>query len=365
MPPNVFPPTLRAEDLRRAARDRPAFWASLLVLAAFLALAGLNIYVGWPAFFQPYIPQSFWPATLILLALTPGVLWLAAFALADDRADDARRMAFLVWLLTGALYPVTVLPLETHIFQISQWPEMTWWVQLAERALVSGPLEMFLVFLVLRYGVLPASSFRSMVDGPLHGTAAGLGLAGIVMILSALSSGVDDLSHALVLVMETAVGFAVLGAILGYFLGQFRFRRTNLFYLPVGMLLAILLDALFFSILDFIRPLALFMPPFDGLILAGAFALVTYLVIYFRIRKHNRAFMAMATKIEIKKEADQPRSLLADVMTMVETNQLAVHPPPPESRPDEKQRDEDIDELDSLKHSWDVLIAEQEGKSYV
>ncbi len=361
MPPNVSYPDIRAEDLQRAARNRPGFWAASFITAALITLAGIAIFMGWLTALDARIPAQFWPSVQLLLALTPALIWLISFSIGNRTGNGMRRAVFLLWLVTAALYFVTVNPLTAHVFQINEWLYTAWWAELLGRLLVIAPLELFFIYLVVRYGVYPTSAFQTLTDGAIYGAAAGLGVATALNLLSVFSPGFPDLSQGVLQSCEQALGYAALGALLGYFMGQARFRRTNIFYLASGLLLTVILHATFFFTLNVIRANDIFLQSLDALIFAGVFAIILFAVIYWLLRRSRRAFMRMAALLEIREEANKPKSLLADVIQMVETEQLEIRPspPPPPSSPGHDHDDED--ELESLKKSWEALIAEQEA----
>ena len=361
MPPNVSHPDIRSEDLRRAARNRPGFWAASLNTAALSILAGIAIFMGWLTPLDAWMPDRLWPVVQILLAVTPALIWLLSFSMGNCKGNGVRRAAFLLWLVTTALYFVTVNPLTARVFQLDAWLYTAWWSELLGRLLVIAPLELFFIYLIVRYGVYPTSAFQTLTDGAIYGAAAGLGVATALNLLTVFSSGHPNLSRGVLLSCEQALGYAALGALLGYFMGQERFRRTNIFYLASGLLLTVILHAMFFFALNVIRANDIFLQSLDALIFAGVFAIFIFAIIYWLLHRSRRTFMDMAALLEIREEANKPKSLLADVMQMVETEQLEIRPspPPPPSSPDHDHDDED--ELESLKKSWEALIAEQEA----
>jgi len=362
MPPNVSYSDIRADDLRNVTRGRRSFWFSILLMAALAILTGVAVFMGWIASLEPLIPEQFWSALQMALAATPAVIWLAVFALLTYKKEALRRTTFLLWLVTALLYLVTVAPLLAHVFEINDWLGVFWWSELAGRFLVVAPLEMFLIYLVLRYGVYPAAVFQTRTDGAIFGVAAALGVATMVNLAATHAPGFADLGQGLLFVSEMALGYAALGAWLGYLLSQVRFKRTNIFYLAAGLFLAIIFHALFFFLLSFINARNDFLPSLDGLIFSGLFALLSFLLLYWRIRQGNKAFMHMASLVEIKNEAASPRSMLEDVVQLVESNQLEVRPsPPPPPSLNSYEAGDDADELENLKQSWESLIAEQEA----
>jgi RsiW-degrading membrane proteinase PrsW (M82 family) len=360
MPPNVSSPEISAESLRRVARNRAGFWLSLLLAAVVIALAGVALYLGFLDLLDGLIPKQFWPFIQVLAALAPALAWLAFF-IPGVRDGAMRRAALLLLLLSGALYLITVDPLLRQAFLVSEWLRVSWWSELLGRVLVVAPLEMLFVYVVVRYGVYPTLAFQHLVDGPIYGVAAGLGVASAINLQIANAPGFADLGQAILQSSEMALSYAALAALLGYFIGQARFRRTHVFYLAAGLLLTTLIHGLFFFALDFVRAQNLFLTSLNGLALAGLFALFTFAVIFWRIRRSHQAFIRMAALLEIQEEAQQPPSLLADVIQMVESKQLETPPAPPPSRAKLKNSDDGDDELASLKKSWESLIAEQEA----
>jgi hypothetical protein len=359
MPPDVLNPNVRADDLRREARGRRSFWLATLVLVGLIALLGVASYMGWNRIAEGYVPPRFGEAAAYLLALVPGLLWLIAFAIFEGRNPAPRRNAFLLWLVTGALYFVTVVPLLSYVFQITDWLFVTWWSELLGRVLVIAPLEMFLLYLVLRIGVYPSDTMRTLADGPLYGVAAALGIATAVSLIAVRSQSYANLSLSALDIGENVMAYTALGLWLGYYLSIVRFKRTSVFYLAAGLVLTILLHGLFFFILAFVHAQTYFLFDLSGLILAGLFAVGSLVFIYWRLRKHSKEFIRMAAVVEVQTEQATPKSVLADVVQMVESEELEPQPVPPPPTPSGPAADEDA--LESLKQSWESLIAEQEA----
>jgi len=359
MPPNVSNTNIRADDLRRIARGRRSFWLSTLVLVGLIALLGVASYIGWNTIAEGYVPSRFGQIAAYALAVIPALVWLIALALFEGRSTAVRRTAFLLWLVTGALYLVTVTPLLTYVFQITDWLYVTWWSELLGRMMIVGTLEVFLLYLVLRFGVYPGNTMQTLTDGPLFGVAAALGIATVVSIMAARPPAFSNLSMEALQAGELAMGYAALGMWLGYFLTIARFKRTSVFYLAAGVVVTIILHGLFFYLMAFADAQALFLFDLNGLVLATLFAIFTMAFVFWRLRQHGREFIHIAALVEIKEEQETPKSVLADVVQMVESNELEPQPVPPPPVPVEQDTVED--ELDSLKQSWDSLIAEQEA----
>ena len=352
-------------ELRRVAQGRVSFWTSLFLTGALLLAAGIAIAGQWLTI-QVALADWQQKALQIAVVLLPSLLWLALFALLVRKDAVARRAVFLLWLVTGAVWLVTVHLLLLDVFQIEQWLTATWWSGAVGDLLVIAPLEIFLIYLALRLGVYPTSAFSRRTDGPLYGVAAGLGIATIILALQTLAT-TPDLGSLILQANELFLGYATLGGWMGYFLGQTRFKHTPGFFLAAGFLLTVLFHAFYFFALSAIvtwAPIDAALIPLARLGFAALFALLSFLFIYWRIRAANKDFQRMADLIDESERnaAAQSKSLLEDVVKMVETNQLKVarHPSLPPSPVQEE--DESGDAMVKLKENWDALVSEQEAR---
>jgi uncharacterized membrane protein YqjE len=332
-----------------------------MILMTLLAAAG---YLGWARIAEGYIPAQMGTLASSILALAPAFIWwlLAAFGVGENKS--VRRVTFLLWLVTGALYVVLISPLISDLFQVSEWLHVTWWSDLLGRLLVIAPLEVFLIYLVLRLGVYPTEAMQTLTDGLFYGTAAALGIASAINLMEVWSPGFSSLSLQAFRVGEITLAYAAVGVWLGYFVACARFKRINVFYLAAGVLLTILLHGMFFFTLGVVDVQTLWPHPLAGIIVSGVFIALSLAVVYWRMRKCHKAFMRIAALVEIKAEQETPRSVLADVVQMVESHQLEPRPspPPPPSDSFTTPRHDTADELDSLKQSWEALIADQEER---
>ncbi len=360
MSPDVSIHDIQPDDLRRIARNRRSFWAALALTAVIILGAGMVAGGGWWGWSQALSETLVW-ALHVGAAVAPGLVWLGFFALLEREDEGGRRVAFLLWIITAALYLVTVQPLLARVFQLDAWLFMGWWADILADFLIVAPLEMLLVYLILRYGVYPGETMRRLVDGPLFGVASALGAAAIVSLIAVWPNALFTPDDVLV-AGERALGYAALGGWLGYALARNRFSRTPGYYLPGVFLLVVSLHALFYALVRGAHALAFAAPLYSGLVTAAILALLSFALLAWRVRKRNRAFLNMAARVEIAQERERPPSLLGDVLQMADARAFegARTPPPPPPTSPTPPREED--ELASLKRSWEALIAEQEEK---
>ena len=363
MSPNASFIDIQPNDLRRTAQDRRSFWYSLLL--AGLVILGLGVFGHqYGAQIAVSGPTELQMAWRFFLALAPSLLWIGLFALLEREEGDVSRVLLLLWFVTAAMYLATVHPLLTYVFQVDAWVRVGWWAAIAADFLIIGPLEMLLVYAVLRFGVYPSSVFRRQVDGPMFGVAAALGIAAVVGLLNARSTNISNVEWEFMASGQRAMAYATLGGWMGYYLGQSRFKRTPNMYLASGFFLVVLFHTLLFALIQGIQALSLFLPRIGGFVVTALFAWVSFLLLARYVRKSNRNFLRMAARVELEQERERPKSLLGDVMRMAETPEMAVETPAPPQPPASFSISipDDEDELQSLKRSWEALIAEQEDE---
>ncbi|HIQ12410.1 MAG TPA: hypothetical protein EYH29_06040 [Caldilineales bacterium] len=345
---------IQPEALQRIARNRPAFWIALLLTAATLGALGVGIaWFGWP--------MGLSGAALAIskagVVLTPGLLWMGIFALLEREEKGLHHINFLLWLVTAALYVAMVQPLLTRAFALDAWLFMSWWTDILADFLIIAPLELLLIYLVLRIGVYPTEALSRLVDGPVFGVAAGLGVAAIVNWLRVGAS--DPLTPWDALVAGGwAMGYGAMGGWLGYALARARLSHPVHRHLAAVFSLMVLFHTCFYALIRAVNAFT-FLAPVLALMLAS----ISFALLAWRMHNERLACQRLAARLEQEQKRIQSRSLLADVMRMagaydtdVSQTPLAplstsVAPSPPE------------DELASLKRSWEALIAEQEGTS--
>ncbi|HSJ57833.1 MAG TPA: PrsW family glutamic-type intramembrane protease, partial [Anaerolineae bacterium] len=82
-------------------------------------------------------------------------------------------------------------------------------------------------------------------DGILYGTAAGLGFATMLNIHYVVDSGGVDLAMGVIRVVVTALAQASFAGISGYFLARARFEEEPVWWLPLGLTVAAVMNGVF------------------------------------------------------------------------------------------------------------------------
>ena len=282
-----------AARLTRVAHNRRGLWVSALI-----ELLGLLAFVLFFNFVWPNLGATLNDTALILLglalALVPAVLWLFFFRRLDRLEPEPKQMLLTVFLL-GALVTAALLrPILQGIFNIDDWLQSSWWLQLLGGILVVGFVEQTLVYLTVRLGIYSHREFDERVDGIIYGIAAGLGLATVLNFLYVMEGSGVDLDIGSIRIVVNALAYASFGGLVGYFIGQARFEKTPPTYLPIGIMIAATFNGLFFFLLDRTQGNDLYYNPWIDLILAAIVAGATLALLFRLVERANEETLRVA-----------------------------------------------------------------------
>lgn len=230
------------------AARRPSFLRSITLelLALIIFVVVFNLLAG--------VGAALDDAALILLglamAVTPALLWLVIFYRLDRAEPEPRRLVAGVYL-TGLLLAAALrVPIFTVIFATDAWMGVYWWSQLLGNILIVGMVSAAIVYGAVRVVVFDNPEFDERLDGIIYAVAAGLGVATISNFVYVLQHGGVDLGIGSIRMVVDTLGYASAASILGYFMGQARFEKTPLIYLPGGVLLSATLTGLYFFLIE-------------------------------------------------------------------------------------------------------------------
>lgn len=299
------------EDTARSSgappRTRPSFlrsvWFELLGLLLFVAIFNL----------LPGIGSALNDAGLILLgivlALVPAVLWLLFFYRMDRAEPEPKRLVIGVYLAGGLLAAALYIPVFGFLFAVDSWLPQYWWSQLLGGILVVGVVSMAIVYAAVRVVVFDNPEFDERLDGIIYAVAAGLGVATVNNFAYVLQHGGVNLDVGSIRMVTNTLGYASAAAVLGYFLGQARFEKVPIFYLPLGVLLGALLTGLYFYILDRAGASSLTGDPWRDLLLGIFLALVTMAAVGWLVRRSNEETLRVSRVVG---DGDRWEALPAD-----------------------------------------------------
>lgn len=234
-------------ESRKGLRIRKSLLQSSLPTFAALALFVVLAY-GLDLFVHPTFSPAGLIITGIVMALVPALAWLVFFYQQDRREPEPKGLVAEVFVLGGLLAMAIAIPLVEDVFQVSSWIYDSFWVTLIGSILVIGFTQEFLKFAAVRFSVYNSGEFDERTDGIVYSTAAGLGFATILNIAYVITSGGIDLGSGAVRIVLTALAQASISGVTGYFLSKEKLDGAPVWWIPLGVSIAAVLNGLFFTL---------------------------------------------------------------------------------------------------------------------
>jgi RsiW-degrading membrane proteinase PrsW (M82 family) len=279
------------EHYLKVTRDRQHFWQAGWVLVAAL-IVFIVVVAGLDSFVRPTLEGGALVVVGTLLALVPAIIWLIFFYVQDRLEPEPKRYVIGIFVLGGLLASAIGIPLVNNLFRVSDWLYEGPVVQLLGGILVVGFSQEFLKYAAVRYTIFGSREFDERMDGVIYGTAAGLGYATVLNIHYVLSNAGVDLSVGVIRIVITALAQASFSGMVGYFLAQKKFEGKPLWWMPAGLALAAALNGLFAFARDLTSVRGLQFNPWNGLVLATVVALAILGILFWLMRRANRATLA-------------------------------------------------------------------------
>lgn len=284
------------ERLERVAHDRAGLW-----IATGIEIAGLILFVAIFNFLFPTLGQNLDGPPLIGLglafALIPAGLWLIFFYRMDRLDAEPKHMVFNLFLLGALVTAALRSPILHDLFAIQTWLYSAWWAHLLGGILLVGMLDQFIVFGVVRYAIFNHPEFDERVDGVLYAIAVGLGVATVLNFQYVWARGGVDLGIGSMRMVINALAYASFAGIQGYFIGQSRFEKVPIYYVPAGLSLAAIFNGLFFYFLDRTIAQSMTYNPWADLLFAGVVAALTVSFVFWLVARANEETLRLAGKL--------------------------------------------------------------------
>ena len=286
----------------RSTLHRLSLWRTeivqLLALLVYVGIVELIVAVA-----NPHLDGLALGIVSVVLAIIPAVIWMSVFY-AQDRSEPEPRTYVAGVAVLGALLAAAIgYPLLTQLIQVSSWVGHDTLTEILGAILVIGFTQEFLKYVAVRFSVFYSKEFDQRIDGVVYGSAAGLGYAAMLNIITVISSGGVDLGPGVIRIVVTQMVHGALGALIGYFLGRDKFDPRRVWWMSAGLTLAAVIDGLFFWVSGEISRSAIRVAasstagynPWPSLVLAVALATVLLAGIFYLIRLDVRADVAATT----------------------------------------------------------------------
>lgn len=228
----------------------------------------------------------------LLLAIVPSALWLIFFYRQDRLEPEPKTKIAQVFLLALILTDVFGLRMFNDWFQLSSWaPSQTITSLLADILVVGFTIEA-IAYAAVRLVVYTTPEFDERMDGIVYGTIAGLGVATLLNLHYVLDNNGVALGPGVIHVVTTALAQASFSGLLGYFMAQAKFEHKPLWWVPLGLAIAAVLNGLFTWLMSEISATGLTVQPWRSLALGIALALVVFGLLLALMRRATQATLA-------------------------------------------------------------------------
>ena len=218
------------------------------------------------------------------MALIPAAVWLIYFYRQDQLCPEPKSMVLSIAVLGALLAGSIGIPLVENVFKVSDWIYDSVLTNILGAILVVGFTQEYLKYAALRFTVFHTSEFDERDDGIIYGTAAGVGFATALNISYIMNTGGALLGVAAVRMVLTVLAQASFAGISGYFLSKEKLDQKQAWWMPLGLVLAAVLNGIFFYLYGTLTQPRItiqggFINPWIGLVLAVIFAaVITYIL---------------------------------------------------------------------------------------
>lgn len=223
----------------------------------------------------------------LILAIVPAILWLGLFY-AQDRLEPEPHHYVVGLFILGALLGAAVQqPFLRNVLEVQRWSNLSTGGQLLSMIFVDGVLTAALVYIAVRFTVLPTAEFDERVDGIIYGTAVALGLGIAANLTYLFEHGTVSIGVGTMQLIVTSLAYATFGALVGYFLGLIKPGGAPGWYAGLGVLVTGIVHGLYLYVSGLFTRSAtsLSFNPWPSLICTAVFAVLVFAVVLALIQR--------------------------------------------------------------------------------
>lgn len=266
-------------------KPHPGFWKSAAIM-----IVAMGVISGLLAFLLRDV-TGLDSTTLVIVglvfAIVPTAVWLAYFYQQDRLEPEPKErigsVLFTAIVLTGFIG----LPMITDWFNVASWASYNNWTSLAASILINGFIFTAIMYVSVRIWVYKTPEYDERMDGIVYGTVAGLGVATMLNLHYIIDNQGVALAPGIINVVTTALAQASFGGVLGYFMAQAKFEHKPVYWVPLGVVVAAVLNGLFSWLIDEVSATGLTVEPWRSLALGLVVALLTFgALVYLMQRAH-------------------------------------------------------------------------------
>jgi RsiW-degrading membrane proteinase PrsW (M82 family) len=224
----------------------------------------------------------------VFLAIVPTIWWMVFFYREDQIEPEPKTRVLEVFALALILTDTVGLRVVNDVFNVRDWSNTNATVSLLAAILLNGFVYMAIQYFAVRAVVFTTEEFDERMDGIVYGTAAGLGVATLLNLHHIIDNSGVALAPGVIHVVTTALAQASFGGLMGYFMAQSKFEHRPMWWVPVGLSAAAVLNGLFTWLISEVSVTGLTVDPWRSLVLGVVVALATFVVLVALIRRANR-----------------------------------------------------------------------------
>lgn len=268
-----------------AAVNRPNTGAWQAGLVQILGVAAVSAVIALLASLLPPLGGAPLVVVGVLIALLPTVLWLLFFYRQDRLEPEPKANIFQVFLLAFLLTDVVGVRLINDWVRVPEWAPQETITSLLASILVIGFTYQVIAYFAVRATVYPTAEFDERMDGIVYGTVAGLGVATLLNLRFILENGGVALASGSIRVATTTLALASFSGLMGYFMAGAKFEHKPVWWVPLGVGLAAVLNGLFSWLINEVSATGLTVSPWRSLVLGLIVALAVFGVLLWLMRR--------------------------------------------------------------------------------
>lgn len=267
-------------------RQHHGFWRSAILQIVVMGL--FSLIVGMLADYIGPLEDPWRVGVGVLLVLVPTALWLVYFYMQDRVRPEPKARILEVFLLAMLLtyavgYPVL------RWFRVDEWASNLNITSLGASILVAGFIWQAITYTAVRAVVYATGDFDERMDGVVYGTMAGLGVGTLLNLSYVLDNGGVSLGPGVVHIVTTVLAQASFGGITGYFMAQAKFEHRPVWWVPMGLSIAAVLNGLFRWSVSEVSADGLSVDPWRSLVFGLVASMVAFIVLLALMRQAMNA----------------------------------------------------------------------------
>jgi RsiW-degrading membrane proteinase PrsW (M82 family) len=228
----------------------------------------------------------------VILAIVPSAVWLYFFYRQDRLEPEPKTKLAMVFLLALLLASAVGVPLIYDWFRMPAWASVESVTSLLASILIVGFTWQAIAYLAVRLVVYATPEFDERMDGIVYGTVAGLGVATLLNLNYVIANGGVALGPGVIRVVTTALAQASFSGLLGYFMAEAKFEHKPIWWVPLGLFIAAVLNGLFNWLLGEVSASGLTVSPWRSLVLGIVVALAVFALLLTLMRRATQETLA-------------------------------------------------------------------------